>query len=781
MSQSISTTFHALNTSQLQNRRFKNILRDGVYAGFFIRPNPGAANFLDITAGDDGTSVLITSEGVRIEEDATLPAILMVDSASVGLTRIDLVVCTYQYTTDSTVVAAYSVIKGQNQVTSGADPIKPTVQNEFQIPLAYVTVNPQQSGAGTLAANIAQSDIRQVPKAAWTAAPDDLAGLKPIIVPEDRRLLFVYSGIMPSVDGKRVIEFSGGYSDAIDPTTLTDGTAYYYLFGITDEGEVALVGGAATQAALPDLSSDVVPVAIVQARKTTGAILFESLLDIRFPYSRRLADPAETDAYTDLLADSVFSYLRVERFVDDDSIDVDSIQLEVSGTDPLLTAEVDSKATALSITWAGTTPVPSESVTIVTGDLLLGSTIAKITHFMVTADTAISGLQFQYSTSSANSGFTTTKYSLNEIERIPLSGARKLYLKFVVPPDGFSSGVAQVFSYGVLINLDNSIPNTISLTELGISELGKSVQNLIANGDFYYWSQDDTDGNKPDLASQDTLTFSLSSTNDDVLLADGWQMTSFTVPAVGEMVERIILSTSDNSSNTALRYKGAVNSTASGGSSVAEYRIPRSAELLGQHITFAIEYTTSAAASLGIGIAQYTRTDTGVVLKTKDEQFTSGTSGEVVVNTTTTIGPDVEQIGLYLIFLDIATDTEHVINHARAAVGTYASLPYSMVMPASSVLRQYYERGRVYLATTTDEGAQVGVSSHFGSRKATELGTLVVQTTTATDSNRSTNVGELLYSEDEHGLVVLAEAASTGFTVVDVDWEAYVRYEGNIQ
>jgi hypothetical protein len=780
MSQNLSVGFHALDTSRLQNTRFSQVITTGVYSGFYVKPNTGTPNLLDLGVGDDGISVLVTSEGIRVEETAEVLAAVAIAPADSALTRIDLVVCEYKSTTDNTVSAVYKVVKGKNQAVTTLDPVPPVITNENQVPLAFVTVRPQTFSSGLSIAVIDLTDVRTVAKARWAAAPEGLAGLKPEVSAANRRLLYVYPGVFPSVDGKRAIQFGGDYSAAIDASNLTEGSEAYYLYGLTDEGLISVIGSATTVALIPDLSIDVVPIAIVLGRVTNGQVHLSTLIDIRFPYARRLADPTEEDSYLDLLSSSVFRFLRVERFVDDSGVDIASASLE-SGDSASLSAEIDSTDTSLKFTWDTTQgSTPGEATTIVTADILNGSSINSVTHFMLAADATNSNITFQYSTSSATSGFTATRHFLNQIVRVPVSGARKLFIKLIVPPDAYVSGVAKVFNFGVLINLQSSVLNTVSVTELGIGELNKSVTNLISNGNFFYWSQDDTSGNKPNLATQEDLTFTLSTSASRTLMADGWQITSFPVPAVGETVSRITRNRA-NGAETALKYQGAADSANSGSANIAEYRINRAAELVGNQITFAVKYETSAAASLGIGIAQYTRTDGGLVLKTKDEVFASNTDGDLYVYTTTSIGDDVDQIGFYFVFLEIGADTEHTLWNARAAAGTFSDLPFTYDTSAHTTLRQYYERGRAYASSSATEGDQLGASAQFGTRKSVELGALTTQTAEAVDSNRSSNVGALTYTSDEHGVVILSDASSSAFVTIDVDWESFVVYEGSVQ
>jgi len=779
MSQSISTAYHALDTSRLQNTRFDGVVQPGVYEGYRARANSGQQNLIDLTTGDDDASVLVTSEGVRVEESATVFAAVQVDSADPSLTRIDLLVAEYQYTTDTTQTQTYKLIKGKNQTNLSADPVRPTVESDYQVALAWITVRPQKSTGGAIQAKIENTDIIHVPKAAWAEAPSELSGLKPEIDPNDARRLFVHQGVMPNVDGTRVIQFLGGYSDVIDPDTLDNLQEYWYTFGVDDQGDVEVIGSAATQAALPDLTNSSLPVAQVRAQKIGGQIQLQELVDIRFSFSRQLAQDQEGYNYRDLLANSVFRYLRVDTFTDDSLLDLDSVELATTEDASDLTAEIDSSDTSLTVTWSGTTSVPSEEVAIVTTNLLSGTAISKIEHFMLAVEAGFENLEFRYSTSSATSGFSTTRHSPGEIVRIPFNGATKLYIKFLIPVSGFSSGEAKIFSYGALINLSGGAVNATTLGDLGLLAFPYSVNNLVANGSFYYWSRPLSDGTEPDLTSQDEQSFALSSEDDYPLVADGWQMTKFPTPVAGEVVKRIIRDQGDNTAATAIEITTSAADEA-GAVNVMEYRIPVGAEMQGQYLTLAAAFETTTPQSLAVGLAMYRRTSSGLTLKEKDETYAKTTSGEIYVRSSSAIGPDVDQISVYVLMIASTAEVTHRLWDVRTAAGEFSSLPMLKVVDAPDVLRQYYERGRIYTAQNVTENVQVGAATQFGATKAESLGTLVGRTVPVSSANRSTNVGDLIYSADRHGLLITATSSSSGVSTVDADWESFVKFESSV-
>jgi hypothetical protein len=91
-------------STAILNRHFARLIPKGIYLGFGVTTNvPGL--FLNIEEG-----IIITGEGVKIEEDADLPNIVQVDPGD-SLIRIDLVVLQHKFvpTNDP---ATYSIIKG---------------------------------------------------------------------------------------------------------------------------------------------------------------------------------------------------------------------------------------------------------------------------------------------------------------------------------------------------------------------------------------------------------------------------------------------------------------------------------------------------------------------------------------------------------------------------------------------------------------------------------------------------------------------------------------------
>jgi hypothetical protein len=305
MTQSRSVSFHALDTSALHNARLVGTLRPGVYSGFRLRPNGAETNKLDVTSGDDALSILLTAQGVRIEETEDLIGNIVIGNADPNLDRIDLIVASYQFTTDNSVEAEYVVIRGSYPASSAIDPTPPDPTYSYQVPIAYVRVRSQRSSGGGSRARIEVTDIVHIGRAGDTRAPENISSFMPIIEPADRRRLFVHAGILPSFDGTRTLTFGGAHSEPIDATTMSDGESKYFLFGVNDDGEVTVIGSSSTVAGLPDFTRDVFPVCYVTGTKipTTDVITLTDIVDVRFPFARQLSPVIEEEAYKATLAD----------------------------------------------------------------------------------------------------------------------------------------------------------------------------------------------------------------------------------------------------------------------------------------------------------------------------------------------------------------------------------------------------------------------------------------------------------------------------------------------
>ncbi len=768
MTQTRSIAFHAADTSRTHNTRLADVVRPGVYRGFKLRPNAAESNRLDITIGDDSVSVLLTSQGIRIEESGDLYGAVAIANADPNLTRVDLVVAEYQFTTDTAVAAQYKVVRG----TYSTSLVFPAPANVYQVPLAYVVVRSQTSSGGSTRAIIDVTDILHVGRAADVRAPEGVSSFMPIVSPADRRLIFVHAGILPNFDGTRALVFNGAYSTAIDPTTHSDGESRYYMFGVDDDGLVRVIGQAATVDALPDFSRDVFPVCYALGTKvpSTDAVTFTGIVDLRFPFARQLSPVLEEEPYKAALADSVFRHLRVESFSSLSGMDEGSL------SDPTATLALDRGLTALTLSGS-----VSGEVTIATKDLLLGTSIGNVKHFMIVAATNFDGLEFKFSTSSSRGGFVAARYSSGQVVRIPAGGGGQLFVQFIVPPEAVLAGAA-IYSFGCFMVLDDAVISVGTVADIGLDALKNSVTNLIANGSFRFWSRDDINGDPTDPDAFAEIVYAAAA--DQPFAADGWQFTSFTFPANDGSVRRrglsrdVVQTGEENVSDTCLYWAGAPGASGSLGTNALEYRTPLPPGSNGQRITFALSFRASAASVVRIGVVLYEITDqkTLVIQSAPTEIGSVSSSGDLTVTSAVSVNNRTVAVG-FIVYLGQTTgESWAALWNARAAVGSFRQLPYTEAPNATDILRKYYERGRVFVAGNMIEGQTIGASVQFGAKKHTVLGSVEAQVIAQSDSNRSLNVDASAYDATADGVVVTAQVVASGEVRIDEDFEAFVRY-----
>jgi hypothetical protein len=772
--QEISIQYGALDTSALHNDRFTSIIAPGIYAGYQVRPST-APGYVDIMPGSDDVSVLVTEEGIIVRETSGVYSAVQIAAADPNLLRYDLIVAEFRRSSVGTSEQDYKVIRGRNQADLDTEPVKPSA-GAYQIPLAYVRVRPRSQFPGSSAVQITLADIYQMPAVSWTAVSRH-ADLKPVISSADSRRLYVYPGVMTNSEGTRFIEFAGGFSSVIDDNTVAENSYQYYLFGVSDSGEVAVISQSDDKATLPDLTNDLLPVAIVKAQKIGGSIRLLEVTDVRIGIARNISPIDKSLSYHALFANSIFKYMRIEAFDDDSGIDLSTIELQTSGESDLLTAEISGVDSSLTITWTGTSNLPTEPVVITTEDLMAGGNLGTIKHFMMVADSAISGLQFYYSGSSKTGGFSTTAISPGSIVRTPGQGVRKLFLQMVIQPSAFTTNKQiKINSFGVFFQISDASLSVLSLNEIGLLSFSKTIPNLIANGDFYHWSKNQTDGSRLQLNSQEPATFTLNESSR--VLADGWYASHLGFGMSGETVQRVVRDTSDFAVTTAIELVADAVLDTTNSVTVLEYRVAAAQELVGKEVTFAIGYESSQPATVSIGVAQFRRGDNGLEVFATTSATGSLPVGEIIVNSVP-VSSSCEQISFY-VMLTHSVGAVYRLYNARAAAGMFNSLEYNQAPDARSILRQYYERGRVLSATRSTTGGLVGASAQFGTPKATELGSVTIRLADESTSNRSVGVGEITFDADADGFVVTTTSTANGDATVDLDWEAFVAYEGSV-
>jgi len=775
MTQLRSVSYHALDTSALHNARFIGVLRPGVYKGFRLRPNGAEANKLDITSGSDTSSVLVTSEGIRIEETANLIGVIAIANADPNLDRYDLIVAEYQFTTDNEESASYRVIRGSYASSVDDEPTFPPTSSVFQVPIAYVRVR-AQSRVGRSRANIEITDIHHIGRSIDVEAPSGISSLKPVIESSDLRRVYVHAGIVPTFDGTGIISFVGGYSEPVDPDDLSDGESKFYLFGVDDDKNVVLIGSSETVAGLPAFSRDIFPVCYVLGTKlpASGAITFSGLVDIRFPFARQLSPVIEEEVYKATLADSIFRHVRVDPFRNLDRIDL----LSLSDSD--VTVELDRGETSLNFSGS-----PSAEVSIATTNMIDATSIGSVRHFMMLVDTDIVGLTMQFSTTSSRSGFVVARFSSGRIVRIPAGGGGSLFIKFIIPAAEVAAG-KKIFSYGCFMRLIDEAANVATIADVGLDSLRNSVPNLIANGNFKIWSRDDINGDPVDPDTLNEIAYAVS--EDLPFAADGWQFTNFSFPALTGSVARrglsrdVIETEEENVRDTCLYWEGSAGSSGALGVNTLEYRVPIPPDSEGQRLTFALNFRASQSSVVRVAIAFYELTEQKV-LRLQDTPVEVGafsTSGELLVVSDRAINNRTAAIG-FLIYLSQTTgESWAALWGARAALGVFRILPYTEEVLSADILRKYYERGRVYASGNMIEGQTIGTSVQFGSKKHSVLGNVTAQVISQSDSNRSLNVGASNYDTSLDGVVVTATVQSSGLVRIDEDFEVFVTY-GNVE
>jgi len=668
------------------------------------------------------------------------------------------------------------------------DPVVPSVENQFQVVLGWVYVRAQQATGGQAQVRVDPDDIVQAPEADFVQ-PVDMAALKPEIDFANTKRIFVYPGIFPNADKSSIIRWLGGYSEEIDDSTMDEGETRYFLFGITDDREVSVVSYSSDPDTLGGYGADTLPLCIGEATKVSGSAKLTRLEDVRFPFARQLTPQFERTSYNMELITSVFQNVRVDVLENDDFIDLTTVS-GPTGYETLLRTFIDRADTSLTFEWIGTSS-PDDDVTIVTNDLLSGTPISTLTHFMMIIDTDVPNLSFDYSTVSKYSGFTNQGFSANTIITIPAGGGNRLYVRFRIPKDAFVLNTIQkIFSYGAYLNLDPETLNQRVIAELGVTNLLHSIPNLISNGNFRWWSRNDENELEPDSDNPADIQYAVSvdeadiDAGTDVFAADGWQFTKIQFEGASRNIRRVVYSEAALSAgisdaiDTALYWEGKGGDP--GFVNHLEYRIPVTAEMQGQKITFAIDYKATAREAIGVGIGFYSRDETGTfTLIQRDEKGATTADGTLLIESSLAISENTYAVGLIVILRQTTGDSEVYVRNARAAMGSYSRLPYTYDPYARTRLLPYYERGRVISSGRVLEGDDVSACAQFGAVKHVGLSkdaALIAREVSGDESNRSQNVDQITLTATPQGLVVTGRAISSGFVKLDLEWEVFPQF-----
>lgn len=123
------------------NRHLADVLPAGIYSGFFVRATVAPSLFFDVKTTDgvttDPTNVVLTAEGVKVEEDTDLPGAGSVAAGDPTNPRIDSVFVKHQFSAANS-PAVIEVLAG----TPAASPVPPTppVDGFSRVLLANITV-----------------------------------------------------------------------------------------------------------------------------------------------------------------------------------------------------------------------------------------------------------------------------------------------------------------------------------------------------------------------------------------------------------------------------------------------------------------------------------------------------------------------------------------------------------------------------------------------------------------------------------------------------------------
>ena len=141
MAQTRTWDFGEKRQGIILNRHLADVLPSGIYSGFFVRATVAPSLFFDVKTTDgvttDPTNVVLTGEGVKIEEDADLPGAGSVAAGDPADPRIDSVFVKHQFSAANS-PAVIEVLAG----TPATSPVPPTppVDGFSRVLLANITV-----------------------------------------------------------------------------------------------------------------------------------------------------------------------------------------------------------------------------------------------------------------------------------------------------------------------------------------------------------------------------------------------------------------------------------------------------------------------------------------------------------------------------------------------------------------------------------------------------------------------------------------------------------------
>lgn len=235
--------FGAPRKSQYLNDHFVGIVpTKRVYDGYNVRETGPASLNLDIKLDGSPTSILMTEEGVRIEETSDLSNAVTI-APHPTLDRIDYVVAAHQYT-NTNIPQTYEVIEG----TAGSPPAPPASVPQYKVLLATVYV---PAGATVITNDlINQSNTVNLGD---SIGRDDFLELRPDPQNTPGNTVFINAGTYVKSDGTDVISVPDDVGSALFfPPVTAAGRERYDLLGLDDTGTAVIVPGAEASAGFGD-------------------------------------------------------------------------------------------------------------------------------------------------------------------------------------------------------------------------------------------------------------------------------------------------------------------------------------------------------------------------------------------------------------------------------------------------------------------------------------------------------------------------------------------------
>ncbi len=714
-----------LNTSALHNERDIGVIKSGVYSGYLPTVNPATSGGVDLTTGSDGLSVLVTPFGVVVRESTTVENAVTVPFTTSTKDRWDLCVLTDPVNAGPNDLAQYELVRG----VPADDPIKPTIPSD-KVGICYIYV-------GGSAAAINQNNLFPIEKENWALAAD-ISPLKPVIDVTNQKRIFVFPGTFPNSDNTTIVRFSGGYSEEISDTDISDGESKFVLFGIGDDGLIQILNESQTDNTTVAVAGvNVISLCMVSFRKSGSTSYIESLEDIRFPFTRKQTESVELDSYLTGLSTMNFQYVRVDNFSTNELIDVST-----ANTNYTVTHEYGF--TRLKIqpnVW----PLPDDFY-IVTKDLVDSTPVDDIDHIMVVAEANTSDMTVDFSTNGIS--FAGVDYLLGTI--IPAQSADSAYVKLKIKATEFTSitDVRYIYNYGVYFKLD---PESLDVYRQGSLSLPSNI-NLIDNP-FVSWSE-----TSYALASSATeLEQSVG-----LLGPDGWQVVYSDLSTIS------LFKTTFTDVNTPALH---IDYAAGAGTTLElEYRIPVNGLVSGNTISFGFKYSgVSTVGAVAAGIRTYNYNNS---LLTQKDYVTNAAipNDSAVIVRSSTISDDVVAVG-FVIQMNSTMASNTYIWSPEALWGNQYELSAVPSYDVSKILT-VYERGRTVF---TGNGFEGGIYS--GSTKVTpKEETLGTPTIRMVGTSRSKNIKNLDFEYNNNTVITSAQSNASGEIKVDSDWECFVKF-----